>query len=785
MAVHPWTTFAPVWYGGWFVNRRVRYDLGNTPALAQRIIDFLIARRLPLLTVAVAIAVLAFLPARRLQFERSIESMFAPGDPLLETYQQLKRTFGGNEVVLAVYTDPELFHADGRGIRRVAEVSRRLGAVEGVAATLSIDQPLGERVAEADDGPARRARNLFEGYTHSADGQVAAVVCLLRPEQEASVSRQETIDRMRQVMQALPEPLAPGMLAGEPVMVTDGFRYVEEDGARLAVTSTLLLGAVIILSFRSLRWVIVPLAVVHLAVLITRAVLAWSGLEMSMVSSMLTAVVTVVGVATMIHVIVRFREARAGGAAPREALSQAGRILAAPVFWSCTTTVAGFSSLMVSNVGAVQDFGLMMAIGTLSVLASVMLLVPGLALWGRFDADPHRAWGEGLLERQLVNLASLVQRRPKTLGLAILVVTAAAAAGNARMEIESDFTKNFRASSPIVRSYEFVETRLGGAGVWDVMAPGPDEPDWEYLSRIRRLEDRLREEVVVRGVDGSSIAGLTKVLSMVDGVLAAAPSDPDGARTAFRRNLMASTAWRHFSEKMPALKTTLRGEDPDHPGRHLLRIMLRSKERQPSATKRAIIEQVERICREEFPPAPGEPGAVVSGFFVLLAHLIESIIRDQWLAFLIATGAIWLMMLAALRQWLLALIALVPNILPIFVVLGMMAWLGLKLNMGAAMIAAVSVGLSIDSSVHYLTSFRRARDQGMTLAEALGAVQQTVGRAVVFSTIALVAGFAVLSTSQFVPTIYFGALVGLSMLGGLAGNLVVLPLLLVLLNRPA
>ena len=183
MAVHPWTTFAPVWYGGWFVNRRVRYDLGNTPALAQRIIDFLIARRLPLLAVAVAIAVLAFLPARRLQFERSIESMFAPGDPLLETYQQLKRTFGGNEVVLAVYTDPELFHADGRGIRRVAEVSRRLSAVEGVAATLSIDQPLGERVAVADDGPARRARDLFEGYTHSADGQVAAVVCLLRPEQ--------------------------------------------------------------------------------------------------------------------------------------------------------------------------------------------------------------------------------------------------------------------------------------------------------------------------------------------------------------------------------------------------------------------------------------------------------------------------------------------------------------------------------------------------------------------------------------------------------------------------
>jgi predicted RND superfamily exporter protein len=126
----------------------------------------------------------------------------------------------------------------------------------------------------------------------------------------------------------------------------------------------------------------------------------------------------------------------------------------------------------------------------------------------------------------------------------------------------------------------------------------------------------------------------------------------------------------------------------------------------------------------------------------------------------------------------LAAIALVPNALPILVVMGAMGWLGLKINMGAAMIAAVSLGLSVDSSIHYLTSFQRARRAGKSVHDSLTEVQQTVGRAVVFSTLALIVGFAVLTTSDFVPTIYFGTLVSLAMLGGLAGNLVILPVLL-------
>ena len=163
---------------------------------------------------------------------------------------------------------------------------------------------------------------------------------------------------------------------------------------------------------------------------------------------------------------------------------------------------------------------------------------------------------------------------------------------------------------------------------------------------------------------------------------------------------------------------------------------------------------------------------------MLLTHLIDSMLRDQWAAFGVATAGIGLMMLVAFRSPILAAVTLVPNVLPILVVTGLMGWAGLKINMGAAMIAAVSMGLSIDSSIHYVAAFRRARGEGRSLDDALAVVQRSVGRAMVFSTIALIVGFSILTTSDFVPTVYFGVLVSLTMLGGLAGNLVILPVLL-------
>ena len=137
----------------------------------------------------------------------------------------------------------------------------------------------------------------------------------------------------------------------------------------------------------------------------------------------------------------------------------------------------------------------------------------------------------------------------------------------------------------------------------------------------------------------------------------------------------------------------------------------------------------------------------------------------------------------AFRNLRLSLATLIPNALPVLILFGAMGWLGIKVNMGAAMIAAVSLGLSVDGSIHYVMSYQRARREGASRDAALSSVQATVGRAAIFATLALVVGFATLCYSEFIPTIYFGALVSLSMIGGLVGNLLILPLLIQLIDR--
>ena len=149
----------------------------------------------------------------------------------------------------------------------------------------------------------------------------------------------------------------------------------------------------------------------------------------------------------------------------------------------------------------------------------------------------------------------------------------------------------------------------------------------------------------------------------------------------------------------------------------------------------------------------------------------------------LAVMAVLAMVTVAFRDWRLGLIVLIPNAAPILIVLGVMGWAGLKINTATAMLASVSMGLAVDISIHYLYRFRYELRQGKTIGDALRDAHRSVGLAMVLANIALVAGFLTLAISAFIPTVHFGILVSVAMLGGLFGNLISLPILLRLIHR--
>ena len=730
--------------------------------LSTRATLALVAWRLPLLALGLALAAAAYPLAQGLSFDESLENMLPPGDPELASFEKFARTFGADQVVMVVYEDEHLMSP--AGVERVRLLGERLLELRGVSSVVTIAHtPAGAAIESGRVDEQQHDIALVEGYLIGADRRTVAVVCSLVPNAVGEGRTSRTVDEIRRIAHEHDHDSA---IAGQPVMMVDGFRHLHRDGRRLAWISTLLLVTVILLLFRSLRWVLIPLIVVQGALIYSEAVFVLSGLRLSMVSTMFRSVITVTCIAMVIHVVVRVRFARDSGNSPRDALLAAGTVLVAPIFWTCLTDAAGFGALLTSSVGPVQDYALMMAIGSVVTLLSVALLLPGLALSGDFDADPQHAWGEKRLDAGLDRLVVWVEKRGKTVGLVAVVTGAIVALGCLRLKVETDFTKNFRPESPIVRSYDMIEDRLGGAGVWDVMVPAPTPLTREYFDHIRQFQNHLRN---IRVLDdrGQSRPGVTKVLSLVDMI----DSQPVPGMQLLSDQRFDDTIGMVLRATLMDGGRSLLTEDPET-GQRYLRVMLRSHERQPADQKLKLISEVRDLSQRWFPESE------TTGFFVMLARLIDGVLRDQWVAFGAATAAIALMLLLAFRSPVYAVLPLIPNALPIVMVLGLLGWFNIKMNLGTVMIAAVSMGLSVDSSIHYLSEYRRVRRDRGSLHDALHRAHHTVGRAMVFSTLALIVGFSSLCFSEFSPTVYFGAMVCLAMLGGLIGNLLLLPLML-------
>ncbi len=208
-----------------------------------------------------------------------------------------------------------------------------------------------------------------------------------------------------------------------------------------------------------------------------------------------------------------------------------------------------------------------------------------------------------------------------------------------------------------------------------------------------------------------------------------------------------------------------------------------------SHQKDALIAEVERVVREQT-STDSWVAAVgfaregrVTGYHVLMARLIGQLIGDQWRCFAASAALVWLLLAFATRSIRLAFAALLPNLLPVFVVLAIVGLVGGRINMGAAMIAAVSIGISIDGSVHLLLNYLLNRTHGHSVKRAMMMAAGNIGVPVLLATCALILGFGVLATSEFVPTATFGLLVAVTLALGTLVNLTLLPAFVILAER--
>ncbi len=722
-----------------------------------------------LLPGAVLLLLLAFPVARKLAFDQTIESFFPGNHPDILLLKKTRQDFGGDEFVIVAWKQPGLLQQNPESdyaelaptaAEKISTLSTQLSQLPGVDGGRTRDLH-----SLLDKSP--RSRNtrqamlkLFNGMLIGPDQQTTAIVLQLLPAEESPVSRDQAIRGIRETVQRL-EPTA--SVAGEPVQIQEMFDLVERDGNVLYLASLAVLSLVLLLIFRSLRWVFASLLIVIGSVTFTRALLVLAGTQLSMVSSMLNSLVTIIAISTTTHIIVHYRELRTqNGPNPEQALLSTLQSLWSPVFWTVLTIAVGFAALLVSEIVPVRSFAIMMTLGTLLVPLLILLVMPAAFASGKFIPIPGRVALEDQLDRLLDRMAHVIDRHPVITTVSCLLLTALTAPGLLMMQVETDFSRNFRDSSPILQALRFVEAELGPAGTWDVSFDVPTPITNDFLEQTHKLTQRLRQ-LKSAGIS-VDVVSLTDALNVPPRIGAATK------RLELIRKRQADLVDSFYNTQQARM-----------------RIVLRSPEQQPTAEKLEQIRRVREVVAEHFQDVARQnteadasaqtpnPNAATSGLFIVMARIIESLLADQVRSFLWASLGTVLCTTLAFQSLRIGLISLVPNVFPIAIVTGTLGLLHVPVNIGTAMIASVSMGFTC--SVHYIAVFQKALPSH-GISGALSKAQGEVGKAVVLAHIALVAGFLVLTWSEFIPLVYFGALLSLSMVGGLVSDLVMLPLLL-------
>lgn len=737
-------------------------------------IDRLVEFKNWLLTAASLLILISIPIASRLSFDQTIESFFPPDNSDIQILRQTRQDFGGDEFVIVAWPQGNLIRTNPDGdfaelseeaASKIRSLVEEFAKLDGIDAQRTRDLASLLQKSPRNRNTRRAMLKLFEGILVSPDQSTTAIVLQLKPADQSRVSRNEIIRSIHTTAARLQPDAA---IAGEPVQIQEMFDLVERDGNVLYLASLGVLSLMLFVIFRHVRWVLASIGIVIGSVTCTRAALVVFGSQLSMVSSMLNSLVTIIAISTTTHIIVHYRELRIHDQLDANAaMKQTFRELWHPVFWTVVTIAVGFAALLVSEIIPVRSFAIMMTVGTLMVLLLILLVMPAAFASGSMVPIPGRVRLEGRLDLVLDRMAHYIDRHPVATTMVCVVLTLATAPGLFVMQVETDFSRNFRESSPILQSLKFVESHLGPAGTWDVSFDVPESLSNEFLEQTKQLTDKLKA-LRDEGVP-------LDVLSLNDAIdvpprLGAATKRLDQVRRR-QKDLVDS----FYNDE-----------------RHRMRIVLRSPEQQTTEKKLAQIARVREVVAAHFQEiadvreaAAGKDGdrtatvsagtPTASGLFVLMARIIDSLLADQMKSFIGASIGTVICMAIAFRSLRIGIISLVPNVFPIALVTGLMGLLQIPVNIGTAMIASVSMGFTC--SVHYFEVFQRTLPT-LGVTGALQAAQSGVGKAVVLAHIALVAGFMVLTVSEFIPLVYFGAILSLSMVGGLISDLVLLPLLL-------
>ncbi len=590
-------------------------------------------------------------------------------------------------------------------------------------------------------------------------------------------------------------------LGGVPMIASDMIDYIGNDIKTFGIGVTLFIITLLAIAFQRLRWVLVPLLVCATVVISMVGFLGLMEWKVTVVSSNFISLLLIITLSLTVHLIVRHQELHAEqpDATQNGLLKNTLSSKLAPSFYTTITTMVAFGSLLISGIRPVIDFGWMMVVGVGFAFLLTFLLLPALLVRTQPGTPIFRR--HDMTAQMTQSLARIIQRfSTSTLVLYGLLIVFSVI-GISRLTVENRFIDYFKESTEIHQGMLLIDQQLGGTTSLDVIL----EPSQAFLDSrtastaakvVEETEDDLFDDLLADELDGEDMGGLSgssywynifqleevkkvhqyldalpetgKVLSMSTTMEVITLLNDDREMDNFSLAVMY--------EKLPDnIKDTLFSPYMSEDGNQM-RFSVRVIDSDANLLRDELLKKI----RADLINTLGleEQQVHLSGMLVLYNNVLQSLFQSQILTLSVVFLAIMLMLWVLFQSLALAIIGVMPTVVAAGLILGLMGWLGIPLDIMTITIAAITIGIGVDNTIHYVHRFKEeyAKD-----GDDWGAIQRchgSVGRAIYYTSITVTLGFSILALSNFIPTIYFGLFTGLAMLMALIANLSLLPVLL-------
>ncbi|RXK08175.1 efflux RND transporter permease subunit [Halarcobacter bivalviorum] len=580
-------------------------------------------------------------------------------------------------------------------------------------------------------------------------------------------------------------------LGGVNMIADDIITFVKNDLVIYGSTLILLLIFILWIIFKQSIWITLPLLICILSVVSTAGALGFFAWEVTVISSNFIALQLIITISIVLHLIVRYRELSSKYKHASQYKLVINTILSKlnPSFFAIITTIAGFGSLVLSGIQPVKNLGWMMSTGiAISLLIAFIVFPAVLILLKRVNSTK-----ESNFKLNTISISTyLVENHGRKIILGSILVVIFSLTGTTKLIVENSFINYFKESTQIYKGMKVIDENLGGTTPLDVVLTFKEEKQEKKEEKKEESSfDSFEDEFAIDSNDKQywftkdKLDAITRVHNYLETI------DEIGKVQSLATLTKVGKLLNEGKELDSFTLALLYNKLPQEYKKIILSPYINIENNQARITTRIIDSNPELRRDELLKKINSELPEVInssniefrlSNLMVLYNNMLQSLFDSQIKTLGFVVVILFIMFLILFRSVLIATIAILVNIVPISIIFGIMGWLNIPLDIMTITIAAISIGIGVDDTIHYIHRFHEEYKKDHNYLEAMKRSHESIGYAMTYTSLVVIVGFSILVLSNLIPTIYFGLLTVIVMATMLSSALLLLPKLLILLK---